>query len=90
MGQLKRHSPFMLISLAIKVEYIVIFQDLHWEDMQLRLLGGVLKVELLIGRLLTHGIKIGEMEDSLELEEEITNVELKVRLLLVFQNLGLL
>jgi hypothetical protein len=32
-------------------------------------------------------MRIGEIMDTLKLEEEITNVELKDKLLLVFQNL---
>jgi hypothetical protein len=49
-------------------------------------LDGVLKTELLIGMLLTHGMKIGEMMDISELKEEITNVELKNLLLLDYLN----
>lgn len=61
------------------------FQDLHWEDMPSRSLDGVLKMEPHIGWLLTHGIKIGEITDSSELKEEITNVGLKDKLLQAFQ-----
>lgn len=57
--------------------------------MPLKLLDGALKMEHNIGKLLTHGMKIGEIKDFSESEEEITNVESKDKLLLVFQNLNL-
>lgn len=37
-------------------------------------------MELLIGLLLTPGMKIGEIKDFSELKEEATNVELKAKL----------
>ena len=49
----------------------------------------MLKMEHHIGKLPTHGMKIGEIKDFSELKEEITNVELKDKLLLVFLNLNL-
>ena len=42
-----------------------------------------------IGLLLTHGMKDGEIMDSSKSEEGTTNVELKVKLLLVSQSLNL-
>jgi hypothetical protein len=52
--------------------------------MPLKLLVGELKAELHIGLLLIPGMRIGEIKDSSESEEETTNVELKDKLLQVF------
>jgi hypothetical protein len=46
-------------------------------------------MELLIGKLLTHGMKIGEIKDSLKLEEDSINVESNHKSMLVFQLLKL-
>jgi len=62
------------------------FQEKLLEDMPSKLSDGELKMEPLIGKLLTLGMKIGEMMDISELEEEITNVELKKLLLLDYLN----
>lgn len=51
-----------------------------WVVMPLKLLVGVFKMELLIGLLLTPGMKIGEIKDFSELKEEATNAELKDKL----------
>ena len=54
--------------------------------MLLKFLVGVLKMELHIGFVLTHGMKIGETKDSSKSKEEIMNAELKEESLLDYQN----
>lgn len=86
MDLLKLLSLSMEISLLINQEFITMFLEVLLEDMLLKFSDGELKTEFLIGMLLTHGTKIGEMMDISELEEEITNVELKKLLLLDYLN----
>ena len=84
--QSKLHSQSTPISLPTKLVSTNTLQEALWEVMQSRWLVGVLRMELLIGPLLTHGTRIGETMDSSKFSEERTNVESKVKLLLVMPN----
>jgi len=68
---------FMVISHHINQEFIIMYLEMNLEDMPLKLLDGELKMELLIGKLLIHGMKIGETMVISELKEAPTNVESK-------------
>ena len=57
MDQLLLLLLFMKILLTTKVEFIDMYLEVLWEDMQLKLLDG----EKIIGLSLTLGMKLGEM-----------------------------
>jgi len=74
--QLKLDLKFMKISWDTKVVFTNTLMVASSEDMQLRLLVGVLKVVLTIGSLLTLGVKIGVKKVSSESKK--VNVNSKV------------
>ena len=60
--------------------------EIIWEDMPLKLLDGVFKMELITGYVPTHGTLALELMDISWFKEVLMNVELKMESLLVHLN----